>query len=77
MMFLVTTAGVREQDGVAMFYLFPDDIDLLAKNENSRAIFLNTLNTRSVIVDTVVKPSINELNLEAIVDYGTGIHSKL
>lgn len=76
-MFLITKDGVREQDGEASYFLLPEDIDFLATNNRSRVALLQALNEESVIASTVMDFGVKEINLDKVLECGSGIHSKL
>ncbi len=76
-MFLVTKNGVQEQEGNAEYYLFPEDIEFLAKNSEARLIFLNSLDAAKVLVESTEKPEIRSIILKDFINYSSSLHSRL
>ena len=71
-MFLITESGVQEQEGNAEYYLFPKDIEFLAKNIQARAMFLASLGTTKIL-----KPEERSIILKDFINYSSSLHSRL
>ena len=76
-MFLITESGVQEQEGNAEYYLFPKDIEFLAKNIQARAMFLASLGTTKILVESTENPEERSIILKDFINYSSSLHSRL